>query len=424
MKNTITTETIAIPDFLTNTEAYDFEFKDGSNSVIGNEEREIVYSSEEGGEIEAGDGFNIFYGGTGDDTMLGGENMDFMYGGSGNDTLHGRNGVNVLFGDSGNDTLYCGDHGSYLNGGSENDRIFGGGGNDVLDGGTGDDYLQGDHGDDTYIYRRGYGNDTINESSGNNTILIYGYSAGQMVNTRNVNNDLIVKFGNDDDCLTITRFFDFNSNRNFNFEFENGTVLGQHDINAKYAEIEGTENSEWLGIYTDEDMVYRGYGGHDGIGAGNGNDILDGGAGNDVLNGGNGTDTYIFAKGYDNDTINEWGNDLSIVQFTDIKSDEVTVSDNGGNLLIEVIETEDTLTVNGFKFGQPTYTFRFADGAEGYVDKNTWELVFTKNPDVFEEEYDELLENNDMDIPKSIITEFDDNNSICSINISTNDLVA
>ena len=36
------------------------------------------YSSDEGGEIEAGDGFNIFYGGSGEDIMLGGENMDFM----------------------------------------------------------------------------------------------------------------------------------------------------------------------------------------------------------------------------------------------------------------------------------------------------------------------------------------------------------
>lgn len=57
-----------------------------------------------------------------------------------------------------------------------------------------------------------------------------------------------------------------------------------------------------------------------------------------------------------------------------------------GNLLVEVNGTEDTLTVNGFKWGQTTYTFRFADGAEGYVDKNTWELVLTKQPDVIEEE--------------------------------------
>ncbi|MDD6827015.1 MAG: calcium-binding protein, partial [Oscillospiraceae bacterium] len=314
LANEETGDSIFILDYFSNPNNFDFVFKNGSN-LGGGEAREEITASEEGGELELGDGFNVFYGGSGDDTMLGGENMDFMYGGAGNDTLHGRNGVNVLFGDAGEDTLYCGDHGSYLNGGADNDRLFGGGGNDVLDGGTGDDYLQGDHGDDTYIYRRGYGNDTINESSGNNTILIYGYSEGQMVNTRNANNDLIIKFGNDEDSLTITRFFDFNSNRDFSFEFENGTVLGQHDIKVHYSLITGNDENNYL---NGTDM----------------NDIIDGGAGNDSLNGFGGEDTYIFGKGYAQDMINEWGSDHSFVNLKDIRSDEVTVSDQWGSNLL------------------------------------------------------------------------------------------
>ena len=373
MKNTITGETIALPDFLTNPEAYDFEFEDGSRSLIGNEEREIVYSSEEGGEIEAGDGFNIFYGGSGENVMLGGENMDFMYGGEGNDTLHGRNGVNVLFGEGGNDKLYCGDHGSYLNGGADNDELYGGGGDDVLDGDTGDDYLQGDHGDDTYIFRRGYGNDVISESSGNNTVLIYGYSSGQMVNTRTADNDLIIGFGNSEDTLTIKRFFDFNSNRDFNFEFEDGTVIGQHDMPVHKSLIIGTDEDNYLNG-TDR------------------NDIIDGGLGNDSLNGFGGEDTYIFGRGYGEDMINEWGSDHSFVDLKDINSDEITVSDQwGSNLLISVNDTEDVLTVSNFKWGQASYTFRFADGAEGHVDKNTWELVLTKQPEIKEEPATEEL---------------------------------
>ncbi len=262
------------------------------------------------------------------------------------------------------DVVQYGDDGdNNFKSGSGRDQLYGGGGNDVLDGGKGDDYLQGDHGDDTYIFRSGYGNDVISESSGNNTVKIYDYSADQMENTRNAQNDLIIKFKNSEDTLTITRFFDFNSNRDFNFEFENGTVIGQHDMPVHNSLITGTDENNYL----------------------NGteiNDIIDGGLGNDSLNGFGGEDTYIFGRGYGEDMINEWGSDHSFVDLKDINSDAVTVSDQwGSNLLISVNDSEDVLTVSNFKWGQASYTFRFADGAEGYVDRNTWELVLTKQPE-------------------------------------------
>ncbi|MBR3024515.1 MAG: hypothetical protein IKH71_08705, partial [Oscillospiraceae bacterium] len=373
LENEETGDSLSLQEFFLNPDNYSFVFDGDSKVLGGGKAREEITASEEGGELELGDGFNVFYGGSGEDTMLGGENMDFMYGGAGNDTLHGRNGVNVLFGEGGNDKLYCGDHGSYMNGGADDDELYGGGGNDVLDGGTGDDYLQGDHGDDSYIFRRGYGHDTISESSGNNTVLIYGYSAGQMVNTRNAENDLIIGFRDSEDTLTIKRFFDFNSNRDFNFEFENGTVIGQHDMPVHNSLITGTDENNYLNG-TDR------------------NDIIDGGLGNDSLNGFGGEDTYIFGRGYGEDMINEWGSDHSFVDLKDINSDEITVSDQwGSNLLISVNDTEDVLTVSNFKWGQASYTFRFADGAEGYVDKNTWELVLTKQPEIKEEPATEEL---------------------------------
>ena len=123
-----------------------------------------------------------------------------------------------------------------------------------------------------------------------------------------------------------------------------------------------------------------------------GNDILDGGTGNDTLCGGNGTDTYIFAKGYGNDTINEWGSDHSIVKLADINFDEITVSDQwGSNLLISVNDTNDVLTISNFKWGQSTYSFEFADGAIASVNKDTWELEFSKLPDIPETSEDDLV---------------------------------
>ena len=410
-----TGETISMPDFLTNPLNYNFSFEGESQTMGGIEEREVMEGTDGDDYLEAGDGFNIFYGGDGNDTLAGGKDMDFMYGGDGDDLLLGRNGVNVLFGGNGNDTIYDGDDGSYLSGGDGDDFLYGGGGADVLDGGAGNDYLQGDHGGDTYIFGRGYDTDTINASSDLNTIIIHGYRASSMINTRNAHNDLIINFGSADstDCLIVDHFFDYNSNRDFNFVFDDGTVLGQYDITAKYAPIYGTDGDDWLAIQNGDNGIIHGGAGNDGLsgGSGNdelygedgddtlygndGNDILDGGVGNDTLCGGNGTDTYIFAKGYGNDIINEWGSDRSIVKLNDINSDEITITDQwGSNLVVSINGTEDTLIISNFKWGQATYSFEFADGAIASVNKDTWELEFSKLPDVLEASEDELVQEN------------------------------
>lgn len=474
IRNKYTDDSIGLPDFLTNPLNYDFN-TDGIANIIGGGERNVIEGTDEEEYIKVPDGgFNIINAGDGNDTVEGGSGMDFVYGGSGDDIIDGKDGVNVLFGEDGNDKLYDGADGSYLNGGDGDDELYGangsnvliggagndliydgsdasylsggdgddalygGGGADILDGGAGNDYLQGDHGGDTYIFGRGYDTDTVNASSDNNTILIHDYSASQMINTRNAHNDLIIHFGSADssDCLIVDHFFDYNSNRDIRFVFDNGTVLGQYDITAKYEPITGTDGSDWLAIQNDDNGIIHAGDGNDGLsgGSGNdelygeagndtlygndGNDILDGGTGNDQLNGGNGEDTYIFAKGYAQDTINEWGSDHSIVMLTDIRSDEITVSDQwGSNLLISVKGVDDVLTISNFKWGQSTFTFKFADGAEGYVDKNTWQLVLTKQPDEIEDTEQmgaELLESlyEDDELMTSIFTDGDADSTV------------
>ena len=379
--NKETGETVSTPDLIKDPLKYNIVFEGSLPEDNAFQNQETFNGTSEDDVIEGGDGFNIFYGGDGDDTLNGGKDMDFMYGGNGDDLLNGRNGVNVLFGEGGNDTIYDGDHGSYLDGGDGNDSLYGGGGADVLDGGKGDDYLQGDHGNDTYIYGKGYDKDVINASSDNNTVIIKGYTSSNMKLARNIHNDLIMRFGGNDE-LTVDHFFDYNSNRDFNFVFEaEGKSYGQYEITEgrtiTFDPVVDTNDSNWLGLYVDGNVEYHGLGGNDGIGAGNGNDILDGGSGNDTLMGGNGVDTYIFAKGYDHDTINEWSNEKSIIKFFDITSDEVEFTNNGGNLDITVKGTDDVLTINGFQWGQGTYELQFADLITGTVDKGTFEFTAT-----------------------------------------------
>jgi len=314
-------------------------------------------------------GFNIFYGRDGKDTIYGGENIDFMYGGSGNDKLLGRNGTNIMFGEDGNDTIEDGDHSSYLNGGSGNDILKGAGGNDFLDGGTGDDFLNGERGDDTYIFAKGYDSDTVAASVGHDTIIIHNYRVSDMNNIREANRDLTINFGKDTgDKIIITNFFGSVDGRSFSFVFDDGTVLEGEDITAKTAPIYGTDGNETINGTTEDDTI-------------------DSGAGDDYLCGCDGEDTYIFGKGYGNDIISEWGSDHSFVEFKDVKSDEITISvDSSQSLVISVNDTEDSIKFGSWSWSSSTYTLIFADGAEGYVYRDTNKLVLTKEPDPVEED--------------------------------------
>jgi len=130
--------------------------------VFGSSHRDVMI---EGGSWD-------FYGGGGDDLMIGGGS----HGGTGNDWLIGKSegGSVTLFGDEGNDWIFGTDGPDrtdvYLIGGAGSDRIFAGAGddryltgdsgNDFIDAGTGDDYIDGGVGKDTLS--SGAGSDTIN----------------------------------------------------------------------------------------------------------------------------------------------------------------------------------------------------------------------------------------------------------------------
>ena len=298
----------------------------GDDTVNGDAGDDLIYGEEGNDTLNGGSGNDTIYAGEGDDYIYGGNDDDYIEGGSGDDHLYGGNGVNTIYGGASNDTIFDGDNNSYLYGGDGDDEIRAGGGSDVLDGGAGNDYLQSDHGGDTYVFGIGYDIDTINASADLNIIQIHGYTVADMHNTRMQNNDLVIDFGEDTgDRLIIQGFFEFRANCDFNFVFDDETVLGQHDIQAVSAPIAGTDGDDWLSVQGNDGGIIRVGAGNDGLngGSGNdelygeagndtlygndGNDTLDAGIGNDQLNGGNGEDTYIFAKGYAQDTINEWG---------------------------------------------------------------------------------------------------------------------
>ena len=341
---------------------------EGDDNFTGGEGFDYIEGGSGNDTMNGGNGYNVMHGGTGIDYIYGGENADHIYGDEGNDHLYGGNGNNMIRGGFGNDIIYDGNDSSRIFGDEGNDTIYAGGGNDVIDPGEGDDYIQDDHGDDTIIFKAGYGTDTISDAAGNNTIQLSGLSMSDAVMSRINGSDLKIGFGSDN--IIIKQYFDGAGFQNFNI---NGTM-----INDLITTLHGSDSNDWMSAWSDNGVTIKGEGGNDTINGGNGDDILDGGTGNDWLYGGNGNDTYIFGKGYGNDTIEDWGGS-SIVKLKDISSSEVTITNLWDSTLeMTVNDTEDKLTINGYKWNQGGYTFEFADGAVGTVNKDTWELELSQ----------------------------------------------
>jgi len=120
---------------------------------------------------------SIFWGGNGQDAVVGSSGFTVFYGGADNDTLTGGTGVDRLVGSLGNDQLDGGDNNDYGNGGAGNDTLNGDAGNDNLLGGADADVLNGGTGIDTL--RGGSGIDTLNGDAGNDKM--YGDSEADLM---------------------------------------------------------------------------------------------------------------------------------------------------------------------------------------------------------------------------------------------------
>ncbi|MFM7336008.1 MAG: sulfatase, partial [Tabrizicola sp.] len=80
---------------------------------------------------------HFFYGGAGNDRLIGGGGRDLLDGGTGDDTIMGTGGRNRIFGGHGNDHIFDGDGSSVLHTGPGRNRVHLGGDNDTVHAGTG-----------------------------------------------------------------------------------------------------------------------------------------------------------------------------------------------------------------------------------------------------------------------------------------------
>ena len=132
-----------------------------------------------------------------------------------------------------------------------------------------------------------------------------------------------------------------------------------------------TGNDALTGNVGDDDL--EGGAGDDLLEAGPGDDLLDGGEGDDRLYGGSGSDTYWFGSGSGNDKLLDFdatGAAIDAVRMgAGVAPQDVEVMQNGGDLILRLLPTQDSLTIRSF--GRAGY------GIERVVfeDGTTWDAA-------------------------------------------------
>jgi Ca2+-binding RTX toxin-like protein len=349
------------------------------------------------------------------DTLIGYQTDDQLTGLEGSDTISGRGGNDVLDGGAGRDTLYGEDGNDTLLGGADNDTLMGGAGNDVLDGGAGNDYLDGGYGSDTYLFHRGSGYDTISNGmygeglAGKLDVIRLDGLLPSDVSIRRESDDLIVQIRDTGETLRVSSHFYSNVSYGYAIDqlvFGDGSVwdkayisnalltgtisddaLTGYETSDAISGLDGNDTLNGRGgddvleggngrdtLYGDEgDDTLLGGAGNDSLTGGEGDDILDGGVGNDSLTGGLGSDTYIFRKGSGQDTISNYVyrdatiDKLDIIRLEGLKPSEVSIRRESDDLIIQIVETGETLRVSSHFYVDTNYGYaideiHFSDG--------------------------------------------------------------
>lgn len=346
-----TDDKLIITDFKQNPDNYVLRIGDEEISVKDNitaEEKEFLSGSE-----------NYDY--------IVNENKTVIAGGESGDRIIGSGMDEYILGDSDSDQLLAGGGNDVIFGGSGDDYINGGDGDDIIDAGTGNDFIDGGSGNDIYIFKPGYGADSIMDSEGVNTVMFGdGFIAEDVKAYRSNWNDILITFDGFEDTLTIKNYCISKEARNFTLVFADGTVVEATAQNSPLRTIYGTDGSEYMiSIYEDgitkigqdgndqlvgsdgNDYLY-GDKGSDRLTGNAGNDVLDGGEGNDFLYGGAGNDTYIFKKGYGTDTIDD-GEGTNTIEIYGYSANQIKAYRTNWNDITVTFEgSDDKLVIEGF----------------------------------------------------------------------------
>ena len=358
--------------------------------------------------LTGGDGNDTLNGGTGADVLIGGTGNDVYVVDNASDTVteNADEGIDLvqssvtwtlsatvenltLTGSSGLsatgnalDNILIGNSGANaLTGGAGNDRLDGGTGNDTMTGGTGDDVFVVQAAGDSVVEAVGEGIDSVESSititslaanvenltltgtsgiggTGNaldNSIL--GNSGANALNGGG-GNDLLnggggadaMTGGMGDDRYVVDLATDsVTENASEGADLVQSGVTWTLGANLENLSLTGSNAINGTGNTLDNQLI--GNGGANVLPGGDGNDSLDGGAGNDSLIGGQGADEFKFGLAGGRDTIDatdtDGGADKLLIG-AGVSNEQFWFQQSGNDLLMTIIGTNDTVTVQGW----------------------------------------------------------------------------
>ncbi|MEM8750673.1 MAG: calcium-binding protein, partial [Pseudomonadota bacterium] len=239
---------------------------------------------------------------------------------------------------------------------------------ETLDGRAGNDVLIGRDGGDRYLFDVGYGNDVIIDEQvraswsdrrlvevAKDDVVVFGDDATRdLVQFTKSGDDLVITISGRTDTLTVRNQFRDLTDGIERFEFVDGTFLSRSDV-EELLQIEGGNRG---------DNVIEGLE--------NTPNTLDGRQGDDILIGGLAGDTYAFGSGYDLDTIQERTDAVGVVDRVvfgnTVFADDLVLRRNENDLIIDLGNGSDVLTISNGLSDARVESFEFADGQTLTID--------------------------------------------------------
>ena len=215
--------------------------EEGEDSLMGGKGNDYLDGGDANDALWGEEGNDILRGGDGDDNLDGGKEHDILDGGIGNDILTGGDGSDILRGGDGNDTLY-GDSGEKADGA------------DILEGGAGNDTLNGGGMGDMYVFNRGDGMDTIQDSGadGSRNTIVFKFAASEVRKVSRNGVDLVIEFGSTD-SVTVQGFYATDAT-GMGYTGDGAQMIDQGSAQARVAEIRFEDGTAW-GVETILEMA-------------------------------------------------------------------------------------------------------------------------------------------------------------------------
>jgi Ca2+-binding RTX toxin-like protein len=252
-------------------------------------------------------------------------------------------------------------------------------GTNVFDLGPGGDTVtcgntsQGVSGVNTLVFDKGDGQTQVNLNGGTATIqMAADIAKSDVILQTDSSGDLIVKLRDTTDSITVAHDLVAQSwgtsSQVSQIGFADGSSLavGQPASNTGPA-----PTFTWLGTAGNDTLT----------GSALGNNVFEGGAGNDTLNGGGGYDTYKFTSGFGQSVINNLASDGSSpkgeIDFgAGVAHDQLWLQRSGNDLQIDLLGTNQDLTVSGWYAGNARAQVQSVDAGDGLkVDSQLQQLV-------------------------------------------------